>query len=329
MLPWIAGILLGALAPALIVALLSQKIMILPLAFAVTLGHSIVLGLPAALFYRARRWTRLSTAIAGAFLIGATPYGIFAWPMSLSSKTQASFDGVPTIIDGIPTLAGWFAYLEGLVAFGGLGAVGGLVFWSTMRWSGLLDIRGGRLTAPLPRKRRIGAWITGTAVIAAVAVFMLPALTMDRSCHNPFRYGRWSISSKVNIDLDIPIGDWSRLAQLFENFAASRQMSFRNLSESRPGVVEILSISVCGEDGLQLSANEQIWNTQTHTVLRGDRGVPIGVYDLRDGNDWQSVARELVTALESEWRGKVRFRDGSGRFVSRPDELTPKINSNP
>jgi hypothetical protein len=63
MLPWIAAVLFGALAPALIVSGVSADIRILPLAFAVTLGHSVILGLPVALFFRAKRWTRLSAAL--------------------------------------------------------------------------------------------------------------------------------------------------------------------------------------------------------------------------------------------------------------------------
>ena len=42
MFAWIAAILLGALAPALIVAGLSANLMVLPLVFAVTLAHSII-----------------------------------------------------------------------------------------------------------------------------------------------------------------------------------------------------------------------------------------------------------------------------------------------
>jgi hypothetical protein len=80
MLPWIAAVLLGALAPALIVSAVSADIRILPLAFAVTLGHSVILGLPIALSFRGKGWTRLSTALASAFLIGAIPLGIPTLP---------------------------------------------------------------------------------------------------------------------------------------------------------------------------------------------------------------------------------------------------------
>jgi len=86
--PWVAAVLFGALVPALIVAGFSAEIMVLPWAFAITLGHSLILGLPIALVYRAIRWTHLTAAIAGGFLIGAVPGGLLAWPVSLSGTCQ-------------------------------------------------------------------------------------------------------------------------------------------------------------------------------------------------------------------------------------------------
>ena len=128
MFPWIAAILLAALAPALIVTGLSASLGILPIAFGIALGHAIVLGLPAALFYRAKQWRRLSAAVLGAALIGVVPVGLFAWPLSPGSKTSASADGVATIIDGILTLAGWLGYLKVLGMCGASGRRAGLSF---------------------------------------------------------------------------------------------------------------------------------------------------------------------------------------------------------
>jgi hypothetical protein len=124
MLPWIAAVLLGALAPALIVSGVSADIRILPLAFAVTLGHSVILGLPIALFFRATRWAGLSAVLIGAFLIGAIPLGILALPFGGS----ASVNGIPTIVNGVPTLAwrsyiSWMARLSAVI--GDLRRVGG------------------------------------------------------------------------------------------------------------------------------------------------------------------------------------------------------------
>jgi hypothetical protein len=91
-------------------------------------------------FYSAKQWTRLGAVIVGAFLIAALPGGLLAWPMNPSLKTTASVDGVATIVDGVPTLAGWLSYLKLLGIAGSLGAVGGLVFWLTLRCSRVLAV---------------------------------------------------------------------------------------------------------------------------------------------------------------------------------------------
>ena len=323
MLPWIAAVLLGALIPALIVAALSASLMLLPLAFAVTLGHSMILGLPVALLYRSKRWTRLSVAIVGAFLIGAVPAGFIAWPMNLALKTTASVDGVATIIDGVPTLAGWLGYLELMAACGGLGAVGGLVFWLTLRCSGAFTANDPESTSLVPSQSRIGILLAGAAVAASVAVFALPAITKDRSCHNMFRDGRRSVAPKVNIDLDVTMDNWPRLTTLLEEFGMSHGMSFRNSSDSRPDV-KVLGHSACSEEGLVISALDQRWAQRGYAPVMKGWGVPIGVYGLTNGVGWQLPAQDLVAKLESEWPGKVRFRDGSGGLVARSTVLAPQ-----
>lgn len=328
MLPWIAAILLGALAPALIVAGLSAKIMILPWVFAITLGHSIVFGLPVALLYRAKRWTRLSAAVVGAFLIGAIPSGIFAWPMSLSIRGMESVDGVTTIIDGIPTFAGWLRYLESLAISGGFGAAGGLVFWLTLKWCGVLAVIDPKSTGPVPGRSRIGALFASAAIAASVAVAALPSLTKDRSCQNMFADGRRSVTPKVGIDLDIAMDDWPRLTSLLEEFARSRRMSFRNLNGTR-AAVKILSLSMCSDEGLVITADELRWASRNYAPAMEGRGVPVGVFDLKDGAGWKPLARELVAVLDSEWRSKVRFRGSNGRLIPEPAELMPQTNSPP
>jgi hypothetical protein len=327
MFAWLTAILRGALAPALIVAGLSRSLTILTLAYAITLGHAIIIGLPVALLYRAKRWMRLSATIAGAFIIGAVPGGLLPWPVNLSFRTSASVDGVTTIINGVPTLAGWLGYLKVLGMLGGLGALGGLVFWLTLRSSGALAVAASDLVETAPRRHSINLLFGGAALAVSAAIFALPTITQDRSCHNMFRDGRRSVSSQLNIDLAIAASEWSRLAQLLEDFAVKHGMSYRNASEERPGTVKVLGISACTEKGLVITANEQLWNTQISTVLRGDRGVGIGVYDLHDGKAWPFLAKDLVATLEAEWNGKVRFRDGSGRFIPPPAVLMPDNNS--
>ena len=106
---WIGALLLGALVPASLAAALAHTVTVLPVAFVITLGHATILGLPALLIYRAARWTRLSAAIAGGLIIGMIPGGLLFWPVRLSLRSTASVDGIPTLINGTPTAAGWFS----------------------------------------------------------------------------------------------------------------------------------------------------------------------------------------------------------------------------
>jgi hypothetical protein len=135
--PWICAFLFGALAPAVIVACLFD-FAFFPIAFAITLGHAIILGLPVALLYRAKQWRRLDATLAASFLIGAIPAGIATWPTDSSPATKTSIAGIPDI----SAVEGWIGYFEGLAFFGGFGAVGGLVFWITLQRFGVLKKTG-------------------------------------------------------------------------------------------------------------------------------------------------------------------------------------------
>jgi hypothetical protein len=315
MLPWIAAVLFGALAPTLIVSSVSADVRILPLAFAVTLGHSVMLGLPVALFFRAKRWTRLRAVLVGAFLIGAIPFGILSLPFG----GAASVNGIPTIVNGFPTLAGWLSYMRSLAIAGALGASGGFVFWVTLRYCGVLVASDDEGAATMPGERRMAAALTAAATIASVAVAAIPSVTMDRSCHNMFRDGRRSISASLNIDLDIAMVDWPAVTKVLEDFGVSHGMSFRDSSSNRPQV-KVLGLSACTEQ-VVITAIDQRWDLRNYEPLVAGRGVPVGIYDLTDGNAWQLLARELVAKLDSQWPGKVRFRDGGGRLIPPPASL--------
>ena len=104
----------------------------------IALGHVVVLGLPAFLllshFGRANVWT---SALSG-FVIACIPVGAFSWPLRYPEmKTTASaWNGteiVQTMVDGVPTLAGWLQYLQLVGFFGAFGLVSGLTFWLVYR----------------------------------------------------------------------------------------------------------------------------------------------------------------------------------------------------
>ena len=267
--------------------------------------------------------------IASAFLVGAIPVGILTWPLNFPSlKGTASINAVMTIVDGVPTLAGWLAYLEGLGTFGAFGATGGLAFWLTLKFSGVL--------APSPvetfvldhRQARVGIALASVAVIASASIAAIPGITKDRSCHNMFRDGRRSVAPKIRIDLDADLEAWPSLTTLLEEFGPAHGMTFRNSTVSKPDV-RVLGLSACNELGLVITADEQRWASRNFASLIAGQGVLIGVFDLNDGSGWQSLASDLIAALESEWPGKVRFRDGSGRLVALSTVLGPQTGSSP
>jgi hypothetical protein len=322
LLPWIAAFLLGALAPAALFAPFTGRAeQALPLAFAIALGHALILGVPVALLFRLKRWDRLWAAVAGAALIGIVPGGILMWPFDPSSRGSGSANGVVLWVDGIPTLAGWMAYAELLMTQAMLGAMGGLICWLTLRSCGVVPVDPSRRLRP-----RMGLLLAVLAIAASGSVVALPLLSADRSCHNLFRDGRRSVSTVLNIDLDIAQTDWADLAKLLEQFGQSRQMSFRDLSQRGAPEVDLLSLSVCAENSPVVSVDEQRWRSDPSA---GDRGVAVYLYDPRGGHDWPSLARDLVAALDGRWNGKVRFRDHGGRLVPAPAELTSPSGAPP
>jgi hypothetical protein len=69
------------------------------------------------------------TCVAVGFAVGAVPAGVLTWPMQHSElHTSVSVDGVPTMINGTITAAGWISYVKPLIYFGSLGALGGFAF---------------------------------------------------------------------------------------------------------------------------------------------------------------------------------------------------------
>ena len=252
---YVAAFLLAALAPAAVVVTLSGSLEVAPLVFGIAAGHAALLGVPIFLVFRAKHWVNLASCIVAGFVIGAIAVGVLAWPLRFPAlHTTGSVDGVPTIINGVPTLAGWLNYVELLVLFGAFGALSGFVFWCVLKWSGNLPGKGNDLpveqqlaTSRTSRGRSIG--VAALAISLAGIVLAVPFIIKDRTCHNMFRDGRTSIDPVVDINLKIDIEDWSKLTTLVTRFALTHKLSIRNDSQDQAGVVRVLALSLCNDLG--------------------------------------------------------------------------------
>lgn len=136
-----AALLFAGLAPALVMAALWHTAEIAPLiftfTFAIAIGHAVLFGLPLFLLFRSMGWINLMTCVVFGFAIGAAPTGIVTWPMQHPElHASASVDGVPTIINGTITAAGWISYFKPLMYFGSFGALGGFAFGIVLTWCG-------------------------------------------------------------------------------------------------------------------------------------------------------------------------------------------------
>lgn len=135
---WILALLLGAFVPALALCVTLLDLSFLMLAFPITLAHAVIFGLPAALLYRAMKWTGPVCAALGGFIIGAVPLGIYMWPVDRATGANAWNATAQTIRDGVPTLQGWLQYAEFHGSMGLAGVVGALTFRAILKWGGVL-----------------------------------------------------------------------------------------------------------------------------------------------------------------------------------------------
>jgi hypothetical protein len=98
--------------------------------------HVAVLGVPAYLILRRLNAVRWWSTLGMGLVLGAVPVAILDWPLRYPQlRTSASVDGVQTMIDGVPTLAGWLQYASGVFFMGGCGAAGALAFWLVWQMS--------------------------------------------------------------------------------------------------------------------------------------------------------------------------------------------------
>ncbi|MEM6582921.1 MAG: hypothetical protein AAF699_16695 [Pseudomonadota bacterium] len=319
----ISALLVASLLPAVVLGLVSASLKVIPFTFLIALVHAVVLCVPlVAILWRKNRITAINSIVAG-FGIGGAFVAVVTWPFLFSGmNSSASVNGVETIINGVPTAAGWLQYVKGIIYLGLFGAMGGLAFWCWLKlFRGLPDdyIGTKRAASTMGSSAPVVA-----AVIATIAVLLIPSATKDRSCHNVLRDGRTSIGPVLMIDLDISEADWPDLQELYADLASARGLEFRDSSKHRPGVSNLLYLSAC-EDGFTIMTNEQRWSRANSKVLLPQitgRGVGISVFEINSGSNWTAVAIELVDHLERRWPDKVRFRDGGGKITPKPARIS-------
>jgi hypothetical protein len=158
--PLLASALLAALATTLLfitptlrqieepwnIVVVSQTLALLRTTFIVTLAHAFILGIPLFLALRSITSTGAITCALGGLLLGAMPFGALAL-VSMIGLQSASTGGKATVVNGVPTLAGWIEYAYAVGSIGLLGLAGGLTFWVAMRLSDQLIGRPNRTEA--------------------------------------------------------------------------------------------------------------------------------------------------------------------------------------
>jgi hypothetical protein len=127
----------------------------------------------------------------------------------------------------------------------------------------------------------------GIAMMASIAVFAIPEITKDRSCHNMFRDGRSSVLARASLNLLIGRDDRPKVASVLEHFAASHGLQSRS---------DRYFVSLCNGQGLIITAD----------------AMGIGLYYLGDDDGWRAPARDLIATSSRSWPGKIQFRDANG-----------------
>jgi hypothetical protein len=296
------------------IVVLSQGLTIARITFIAALAHALILGLPLYLLLRSlHRLGIVSCALAG-FVIGAAPFGILDL-ISMVGVQNASTAAKPTVVNGVPTLAGWVEYAYAVGFMGLLGLAGGVTFWAAMRLSGQIAGKANKTEAP-SSNRHAGSWgIACAAALLAAAIVVMPSVVKDNSCHNLFREGRTSVGPQIYAEIKLSGQDWPTLRQLFIDFGAVHSLSFRSDEQIRRGNLMWRSLSLCNEAGININAIDRPWLALLNAPLAG-RGMNLSVYGLKPGSDWNPLARDLLDRIDRAWPQNATFRGPDGRVIS-------------
>jgi hypothetical protein len=330
--PWIAGIIAAVVVALLVTAqtairieeswnivVASEVAQFARFALIVTSLHAAILGVPLFLFLRSFTSVGILWCAAGGFLTGAVPsavLGLFA----LFGMQNASSGGKATVVNGIPTLAGWLEYLQSVGLIGLFGLAGGIVFWGVMRLSGPHLAAAGDERSLSSRFRKASWLIAAISIISVSAIFVLPRTVKDNTCHNLFRDGRHSIGPQIFAKLQLNPDDWQALTQMLTDFGAEHSLAFRRDEKIQQGVLMWRNLSLCSESGVTIKIAEQPWLDRTSVEERA-KGIRFEVFEWKAGSPWPSLANDLLDKIATAWPDKTTFYGPNSKTISRAEAL--------
>jgi hypothetical protein len=337
--PWrqflalLAAAFLGALASAALVSVLtlsrieerwnigvvSEILVFTKLIFLVTLAHALVLGLPGYFLLRSRCLIGIVSCGGAGFAIGATPFGAMAL-FSMLVTQDSSSGGKATVINHVPTVAGWIEYVSSVGYIGLLGLFGGVTFGIVIWWCGLRT-QAANGNQAIPREF---PWRSRTVILFATiltgTVCGLPHLVRDTSCHNIFRDGRTSVNPQIAADINLTADDWTSLKQIFLDFGGMNGLAFRGDEQMRDGRLMWRTLNLCNEAGITIVVRDEAWLTHIHSPL-ANRGMELEIFELKRDSGWQPLARDLVEKLDAEWPNRLTYRGPQGHAIPKEEAL--------
>lgn len=204
---------------------------------------------------------------------------------------------------GLPMLARPADYFAGVGGFGVAGIAGAMFVWLLVR----LLMNGGWVA-----KSGVGLIV----VVGVAAMWVVPSVLMDRSCHNTLRDGRRSIGATAGFTLHVTMDQWRDVEAELEDFAAEGGWDMR--ADVRPDYdFPWFQISVCREPGTEISVHKGFPETGHLWIY---------VMQPQGGESWQAPLKRLQDRLERRWPGRIGY---DGNIPRPPWALPAPAPSNP
>ncbi len=238
---------------------------------------------------RKRGPVRWLTALAAGFTFAALPSLLLSLGMAPDS---ASISGVPTVVNGHYTAAGW---REGLLFSGGIGAAGAgaaIVFYLLVRRDALAQTIRWADTRPA----------LATAMLAFCALGYVDYASVDRSCHNPFRNGGRSLAPVAEVKVHVEPADWQALGDELLAFGRPGGWSILSHREWELGS-QVVTVDLCKEPGTQITLNVMRFPPESASIFEHE--VDVSVFQPQGGESWRAPFGALTARLVRRWPGRV------------------------